>query len=99
MKYRLLVSDEASWDIQDAYNYYAEIPYENLENRFLQNLEEGLNYIKLHPENLAVKHKEIRIYNLSKFPYQINFKIEENTLLVFGVFHGRSNPKSWIKRK
>jgi hypothetical protein len=35
MKYRLLLSDEAAWDIQEAYDYYSEIPSESLEHRFL----------------------------------------------------------------
>ncbi|PKP25855.1 MAG: hypothetical protein CVU03_05850 [Bacteroidetes bacterium HGW-Bacteroidetes-2] len=99
MKYRLLLSDEASWDIKEAYDYYAEIPSENLETRFLQNLEEGLNYITINPKKLAVKYKQSRICNLTQFPYQIHFTIEKNTILVFGVFHGKRNPKSWTKRK
>ncbi|MBA3985855.1 MAG: hypothetical protein H0X63_04605 [Flavobacteriales bacterium] len=64
MKYRLLLSNEASWDIQNAFDYYAEIPYENLDTRFSQNLEEGLDYIKLNPEKIAVKYNQILIYNL-----------------------------------
>jgi len=98
VKYSLLLSDDSYRDIQEAYDYYTQIPYENLENRFLLNVEEGLNYIQVHPKKIAVKYREIRIYNLTQFPYQIHFKIEKNILLVFGVFHGKSNPKSWVKR-
>lgn len=99
MKYRLLLSDEATWDIQEAFDYYSLILSENLEIRFLVNLEEGLNYIAVNPKKLAVKYKQCRIYNLSQFPYQIHFTIEKNTVLVFGVFHEKRNPTSWIKRK
>lgn len=99
MKYRLLISDEATWDILEAYDYYSEIPSENLEQRFLVNLEEALNYITVNPKKLAVKYKHSRICNLTQFPYQIHFTIEKNTILVFGVFHGKRKPTSWIKRK
>ncbi|MDY0088943.1 MAG: type II toxin-antitoxin system RelE/ParE family toxin [Flavobacteriaceae bacterium] len=98
MKYKLFLSDEALWDIQDAFDYYTFIPSENLEHRFIQQIETGLDYITLYPENLAVKYKKTRIYNLMDFPYQIHFRIEKDTVLVFGIFHGKSNPKSWEER-
>ncbi len=98
MKYKLLVSDEAYWDIADAVDYYRHILADNLENRFREELKQGLNYITENPEHLAVKYKEIRIYNLKKFPYQIHFLLNQNSILVFGVFRGKSNPKSWEER-
>ncbi|MGC4130568.1 MAG: type II toxin-antitoxin system RelE/ParE family toxin [Bergeyella sp.] len=97
MKYQLLISEEAFWDIEDAVEYYSEIS-ENLENRFLKQLKEGLSRITKYPLHYALKYKQIRICNFKNFPYQIHFSVEENRILVFGIFHGRSNPKSWEER-
>ncbi len=99
MTYQLLLTDETLLDIKDAIDLYTSIPSSNLENKFKEKLEKGIQYISLNPETLAVKYKEIRIYNLKKFPYQIHYIIRENTILVIGVFHGRSNPKSWEERQ
>jgi len=98
MNYQLLISEEAFWDIEDAVKYYSEIPAENLDNRFLKQLKDGLNKITKKPLHYALKYKQIRIYNLKNFPYQIHFSVEENRILVLGVFHGKSDPKSWEER-
>jgi hypothetical protein len=98
MKYDLLISDEAFFDIEYALHYYAFLPVENLETRFWQQLKDGMDYITKHPKTLAVKYREIRIYNLPNFPYQIHYLLHEKTVSVVGVFHGSSDPNSWEER-
>ena len=98
MKYKLLISDEAYWDIADAVDYYRHLLSENLENKFRAQLKVGFDYITENPEHFAIKYKGIRIYNLKTFPYQIHYLLEKENIFVFGVFHGKSNPNSWVKR-
>lgn len=98
MKYKLLVSEEAYWDISDAIDYYKHVLSENLEYSFREELKRGFDYITENPEHLAIKYNEIRIYNLKKYPYQIHYLLNQKSVLVFGVFHGKTNPKNWIER-
>jgi hypothetical protein len=71
MKYKLFLSDEALWDMQDAYDYYTFIPSENLEHRLIQQIETGLDYITLYPENLAVKYKKTLFWFLEFFTKKV----------------------------
>lgn len=73
-------------------------PIEELEERFLTQLKNEFEYIVKHPHSLAVKYKDIKISNLNNFPYQIHYLITKNVVRVFGVFHEKSTPKSWVKR-
>jgi plasmid stabilization system protein ParE len=98
MSYQLLVSDEAYFDIEEALLYYTHLPSEKLEDRFLQQLNAGFDYIADFPLHLSVKYKEMRVYNLKGFPYQVHFMFVGSQVLVFGVFHEKSNPKSWEER-
>ena len=98
MKYTLLFSDEAFYDLSDACDFYKNVVSEKTENNFKEEIRLGINYLQENPLNLAVKYKNVRIYNLKHFPFQIHFLIKEDTILVIGIFHGRSNPISWTDR-
>ena len=98
MKHRLLVSEEAYLDMVDAINYYKNLSYRNLANRFKEQLKEGMDYITRYPRHFAIKYRGVRIYNLKKFPYQIHYLLEENVVMILGVFHGSSEPESWESR-
>lgn len=95
---RLLISEEAFWDIKEAIEYYARISSENTANRFREQLEKALDYITLKPLSLALKYKMVRTFNLKRFPYQIHFIYKEEQVMVMGVFHAKSNPESWEDR-
>ncbi len=94
MSYKLLLSDEAYYDILDAIEFYRILASPKIENKF----REQLDYISKNPLNLSVKYRNIRIYNLKNFPFQIHFLVIEDFIFVIGIFHGKSNPKSWIDR-
>lgn len=93
-----MVSDEAYLDMVDAINYYKGLSTWNLDYRFKEQLNEGMDYIIRYPHHFAIKYKGIRIYNLKGFPYQIHYLLEGNVVMIFGVFHGSSDPKSWENR-
>ena len=46
--YALEIKEEAYYDIQDAYNYY-ENKQSGLGDRFIEELEEKINYLQLYP--------------------------------------------------
>lgn len=98
MSYKLLLSDEAYYDILDAIEFYRILASPKIENKFREQLKFGIDYISKNPLNLSVKYRNIRIYNLKNFPFQIHFLVMEDSIYVIGIFHGKSNPKSWIDR-
>lgn len=94
---RLLISEEAFWDIKEAIGYYSQIS-ESISEKFKEQLSKGLDYIVSNPLTITLKYKIVRSYNLRSFPYQIHFIYEEERVMIVGVFHGKSNPKSWEDR-
>ncbi|MDR2815840.1 MAG: hypothetical protein LBB62_03960 [Proteiniphilum sp.] len=58
MKYRLLVSDEAYWDMAEAINYYKSLSPGTLVNLFKEQLKEGMDYITRYPQHFAIKYKK-----------------------------------------
>src|SRR5690606_21935433 len=98
MKYKLLISDEAYWDIADAVDYYRHLVYESLENKDRTQLKAGFYYSTENTEHYAIIYKGIMIYHLKSLPYQIHFLLDKENILVFRVFHGKSNPNAWEKR-
>jgi hypothetical protein len=57
MKYRLLVSDEAYWDMVEAIDYYKSLSSGTLDNRFKEQLKEGMDYITRYPQHFSLKYK------------------------------------------
>ena len=98
MNYKLLISEESVFEIEDAILYYKKFESEKLLNRLNSQINIGLDYISTNPLNLAVKYKGIRIYNLKNFPYQLHYLVDENLVNVIGFFHANSNPKNWNNR-
>jgi len=45
-----------------------------------------------------VLHRNVRRALLQRFPYQVLFLLEEDTITVVAVFHGARNPKQWQDR-
>ena len=95
---RLLISEEAFCDIKDTIEYYSRVSSEKIVNKFRTQLEKGFDYITSRPLSLELKYKSIRTYQLKQFPYRIHFIYEEGRVMVMGVFHEKSSPKSWEDR-
>lgn len=95
--YHILISDEARFDIFEAFLWY-ETQREGLGLDFELCLEAGLNSIKRTPEILEVRYREIRIHFIERFPYGIHYLTDGDTVRVFGVFHTSRNPSNWMER-
>jgi hypothetical protein len=56
--------------------------------------EEGLNSICRNPF-FEDRYKGLRVYNIHRFPYQIIYSIEVETIMVVAFFHAKRNPEIW----
>jgi len=96
-KYLLLLSDEAYFDIIDAFLWYETIR-EGLGKDFELCLEAELNRILNNPKSFQIKYKKIRVAYVERFPFGIHYLLDTNTIKIIAVFHTGRDPENWDER-
>lgn len=91
VSFELIVKPEAEKDIQVIFDWY-ESKVEGLGERFLGDLDRKLSRILDHPEGYQFHFEDFRFAFLDRFPVSIHFKLEENTVFIFGIFPTSKNP-------
>jgi len=97
MSRRLTVRTEAEADIAKAFDWYEEQVLD-LGSDFLLCLDAVLNEIRRNPLLYPQIHREARRALVRRFPYQILYVYDDETITVIAVFHAKRNPKIWKKR-
>ena len=97
MKYDVVIKEEADEDVANAFSWY-EDQKEGLGERFLLCLDEYYDVISENPHIFQAKYNARRQAILKRFPYVIIYEVEENTVVVYAVFHTSQNPKKWKKK-
>ena len=95
--YSLLISEEATWDVFEALDYYNNLD-KNISERLRNEIAEGFSNLHKTPFSFHRKYKEIRIYYCKTFPYGIHYVIEKPTIKIIAVFHTSRDPKNWEER-
>lgn len=93
MNYSLEIKEEAAVEISDVYIWYEERKV-GLGSEFLNSLEDSLSKIVRKPLLYPVSSKEERVAFMDRFPYKIVYGIEENSVVIYPVFHTSRNPKN-----
>ncbi len=91
-KYTLQIEDDAKFDISDAFDYYSNIS-ENLAPCFLSHLTEELEYLKYNPKAFQKVYHNYHQMPLRKFKFVVLYKIEDNSVKIYRVFHTSRDPK------
>ena len=97
MAYSIILSDEATFDIIDANDWYNVIN-PTLSGEFEKEIERFLNTILDNPNKFQLKYKTARIVFLKKFPFGIHYLIDKKTIKVIAVFHTSRNPNNWSEQ-
>jgi plasmid stabilization system protein ParE len=98
MKNKLIISDEAAFDVEEAFLWYAEIEF-NLALRFEKELYRTIDHLLLYPDSFQKRYKGVRISFLKKFPYGVHYLFQEDSIIVVvGVFHTSRSPENWFDR-
>ncbi len=87
MTYRLFVKQEATEDVEDAFDWY-ESRQPGLGLYFERELEQVLVRITKHPRQFPFAdgfHRAV----MSRFPFKIYFTIEENEIFIVSVYHDK----------
>lgn len=89
--YTVTISNEALFDMQQAYNYL-----EGKENgageKLLHRIDEYLSIIELNPLLFKENFKKVRQVNIKPFRYLLRYKIYKKDIVVIQLFHGNLNP-------
>ncbi len=90
MIYELIIQEEASLEILEAYIYY-ENAQKGLGEKFMKELNKYFLRIQSHPKHFEIK-KNYREAFVQKFPYLIIFDIIDHKIIVLSVFNTHQNP-------
>ncbi len=97
IKYSLIISDEANFDILDAFFWYDSLR-EGLGNDFELCLEAEINRILRNPTLFQNQYEKVQVAFIERFPYGIHYTIESNFIKVIAVFHTSRDPQNWEER-
>lgn len=97
MKYSVIIRPEAETDLTAAFSWY-EDKRQGLGYDFLLQVEAGLKYIERMPEAHQAGYKGTRKHLIKRFPYKIIYIINDNTLIVLAVLHGKRS-EEFLKRR
>ncbi len=99
MPYKIVVSEAALYEFEDAVNYYNS-QKENLGNEFAALVNRSFEQISENPCGFQLMYDGIRHFVIGRFPYSIFYKIDdkENTIIIIAIFNAHRNPKIWQNR-
>ncbi len=85
---------EAIRDVQEAFDWY-EAQAKGTGERLLIEIGEFVEFIRDHPRGLPKWRSRYRKMTLKRFPYQLIYRSEKGTIIVYSVFHSSRNPSRW----
>lgn len=91
MGYKLNVREEAKKNITDGFLFYEDKSV-GLGARFVNEVEDILNYIESYPEHYQIKYKNYREGVLKVFPFVVIYEIFDKEIVVYAIFPTRDNP-------
>ncbi len=91
--YKVIILEEAKVDIKDARSYYRRV-LRTLSTRFFGDVKNTVADIKIHPFSFGFRFASFRTANLSVFPYQVHYIIDEANavIIIFAVLHAYRDP-------
>ncbi len=96
MNYRLLLAPEIEGDVLDGYRWY-ESKARGLGEDFLRIFYALSSEIARNPMIYQKVYGDFRRRLLKRFPYSIYFLIEDDLIIVFGLFHCARYPRKIIE--
>lgn len=91
MAFHVFTKARANDEIRDAATWYEEQQSE-LGHRFLDELEKVFRHLENDPLIFQKKYGETREAPLNVFPFVVTYQVEDDTVIVFAVFHTSRNP-------
>jgi toxin ParE1/3/4 len=97
MTYRLIIRPEAETELTEAFDWY-ERRVPGLGADLLAAVDAAIDSILGHPLQHPIVHRSVRRALTRRFPYQVLFVTEADTVVVIAIFHGARDPRRWQDR-
>ena len=94
MSLTVLWRDRAIHEAQDAFDWY-EAKTRGLGEGLLTELDAEVDALVQHPKGYPKWRGPYKKINLQRFPYVIVFRVVQNAVVIFSVFHSKRDPKHW----
>jgi plasmid stabilization system protein ParE len=91
------VKEEAIKDLADAFNWH-EHQQPGLGIEFLDEVEECYNRISKNPQQYQ-SHRDQRVAIMHRFPYKVVYEIENESIVVYAVYHDKRSPEKLTARE
>lgn len=89
----------AEREIDDAFRYYEE-ESAGLGERFLEEVESGIAFLRRYPEAAPKITDSIRRFVLPNFPYSLLYRpLSSGVLRILAVAHQKREPYYWMRRR
>lgn len=97
MSYKLTFRFEAELDLEETAKWY-EKQKQNLGIDFLDEVEKKAKLIESNPFLFEKVYKSLHRVVIERFPFNIFYFVEDNSVIIIAVVHGSRHPKKWKKR-
>lgn len=97
MSYKLTYRPEVELDIDETAKWY-EKHRTNLGFEFIDEVEKKGHVIESKPFLYEKVYKNLRRAVLDRFPFNIFYMVEGESIIIVAVMHGSRHPKRWQKR-
>ncbi len=87
----------ARGELRNAAHYYRERS-RRVAASFMASVQDAIDQIVEFPESAPVIRSEVRGKIISRFPYTLMYRVEDDIILVLAVAHQKQRPEYWIDR-
>jgi len=85
-------------DLAAGFQYY-EAQAQGLGERFIGAARSAFEAIERYPQMFASVHGDVRRAIVSRFPYAVFYRIEQDRIVVLAVLHTARDPKLWPRAR
>lgn len=96
MSRKVRITSIAEMEISDSIFWY-DSQSSGLGSEFYNEVFELIEAIRNNPKIYKVRHFQIRVAPIKRFPFSIHYVFENNEILILSVFHNSRNPENWPK--
>jgi len=96
VSYRIIIRAIADDDIAQAAKWYQR--QAGLGSDFISSVKASLQKLQNDPDLGIVVYKQMRRFNMLRFPYGIFYVVDHDYIKILGIVHARRSPRFWKKR-
>lgn len=97
MKRQVIFRRLAKSDMESAIEWYNS-KRNGLGNQLLLAIEACLERVATDPERFPLIYKRLRKARVTRFPYQVLYLFDNDSVIVVAIFHAKRDPEAFIIR-